>query len=331
MASIDVAEVIWRAKYNTADRDKMAKAGAAMPDGSYPIADRDDLTNAIRAVGRGAGSHNAIRKHIMARAKALGLSSLIPDSWQADGSMADNDGNATRSAPVYFHRNFPLTDIQIQRAGDGRTVEAYAAVFHQEAEIRDHQGHYLEVIDPAAFNRAIGNARPGNGNNAWRVGVFYNHARDLYGNPSADFSKPIGVPVDIHPDGKGLVTVTRYSQTPLADEILELVRDGAIAGQSFTGQIQRSNPEGRNYTSRTGKLTTVKRMQLGLTEYGPTPMPAYEGAGILSVRNLQPAPSGDSGQEPHHQPDDDATDDSPLRRSAREVIRLNRALGVKPS
>ena len=61
----------------------------AMDDGSYPVKDADDLGRAIHAVGRGGASHNAIRKHIMARAKALGLSKEIPDNWNADGSLAE--------------------------------------------------------------------------------------------------------------------------------------------------------------------------------------------------------------------------------------------------
>lgn len=72
----------------TADeRKKAAKAGEAMPDGSYPIRNADDLDKAIRAVGRGGAEHDAIRRHIMKRAKALGLESRIPDGWQANGSL----------------------------------------------------------------------------------------------------------------------------------------------------------------------------------------------------------------------------------------------------
>lgn len=74
-------------KYNAADRKDMANSGAAMPDGSYPIKDAEDLQNAIHAVGRGNADHDAIRKHIMDRAKALGLMSDIPDNWNADGSL----------------------------------------------------------------------------------------------------------------------------------------------------------------------------------------------------------------------------------------------------
>lgn len=81
-----------RAKYNQADRDKMAKEGTAMSDGSYPIADAEDLRKAIRAVGRGGADHDAIRKHVIARAKALNESALIPDNWKSDGSLKETKG-----------------------------------------------------------------------------------------------------------------------------------------------------------------------------------------------------------------------------------------------
>jgi ATP-dependent protease ClpP protease subunit len=76
-------------KYNADDRKRMASSGHAMPDGSYPIADEEDLGNAIHAVGRGGSDHDAIRAHIIKRAEALGLSSRIPDNWNTDGSMKD--------------------------------------------------------------------------------------------------------------------------------------------------------------------------------------------------------------------------------------------------
>lgn len=89
-ASVRPADPVAKAKYNADDRKKMAGSGAAMKDGSYPIADEQDLKNAIHAVGRGSGSHNAIRKHIISRAKSLGKSSLIPDNWNSDGSVKDS-------------------------------------------------------------------------------------------------------------------------------------------------------------------------------------------------------------------------------------------------
>lgn len=190
-------------------------------------------------------------------------------------------------------RAFPLDDIRIlSRAegseySDGRTVEAYAAVFDTETEIVDHEGHYLETIDRAGFNKAIRDAAPAGNRSGWKTKVFYNHAMTLHGTPSERFSVPIGRPLDIKADGRGLLTVTRYNNTPLADEILESIRNGDITGQSFSGRIIRSNPvrSGRSYRpTAAGKLSVVRRLELGLREYGPTPMPAYATADIVGVR-----------------------------------------------
>lgn len=78
-------------KYNAAELAALGKAGKAFknPDGSYsyPIADAEDLSNAIRAVGRGNASHNALRRYIIGRAKALGKASAIPETWNGDGSL----------------------------------------------------------------------------------------------------------------------------------------------------------------------------------------------------------------------------------------------------
>lgn len=54
---------------------------------SYPIGDRDELGKAIHAVGRGGAASSSIRKHIMRQAAKLGASSMIPDTWAADGSL----------------------------------------------------------------------------------------------------------------------------------------------------------------------------------------------------------------------------------------------------
>lgn len=70
--------------FSTEQRRHAERTGAAMPGGRYPIEDAQDLHNAIRAVGRGKGSHAAIRAHIMRRARALGLSDQIPDDWKSE-------------------------------------------------------------------------------------------------------------------------------------------------------------------------------------------------------------------------------------------------------
>lgn len=73
--------------FNTDQRDKMAKKGHALPDGSFPIANEQDLHNAIQAFGR-AKDKAAAKAHIIKRAKALGLTKLLPDGWTAPQKAA---------------------------------------------------------------------------------------------------------------------------------------------------------------------------------------------------------------------------------------------------
>ena len=145
-------------------------------------------------------------------------------------------------------------------------------------------GHYIEVIEPSAFNRAIDHASRARGGFASSVKVLWNHGRDLSGNPSDRFSMPIGVPVHIAAEARGVLTRTRYSETPLADEVLENIRNGSITAQSFVGPIMRSDPQLRrgdqHRPGSDGKLRTVRRTELGLRDYGPVLWPAYSGAEI---------------------------------------------------
>ena len=61
-------------------RDKLAKKGEALPDGSFPIENEADLKNAIQAVGRAKNRGTAVA-HIKKRAAALGLTKMLPESW----------------------------------------------------------------------------------------------------------------------------------------------------------------------------------------------------------------------------------------------------------
>jgi HK97 family phage prohead protease len=182
-----------------------------------------------------------------------------------------------------FARDWTLEGIEILRSGqggDGRTVEAYAAVFDTPTEIKDQHGHYIEDINRAAFNEAVAEG-------IHRAGYFYHHGMTLAGTPSDLGSVPIGSPVLIRPDGKGLLTRSRLNKSALAEATLEAIRNGDITAYSFRGPIKRSNPP-RIPRARPGApLPTVTRMALGLTEYGPTPIPYYADAKILAVRSAQ--------------------------------------------
>ena len=72
---------VFKRDFSTAQRERMAGAGTAMPDGSYPIANRTDLMNAIRSWGRG-GAKPSVKEHIKRRARALGAEDMIPENWK---------------------------------------------------------------------------------------------------------------------------------------------------------------------------------------------------------------------------------------------------------
>lgn len=68
-------------KFGQETRDKYADSAVALPDGSYPIPDKDALRRAIQSIGRAKDPAKA-KAHIKKRAKALGAESMLPDDWK---------------------------------------------------------------------------------------------------------------------------------------------------------------------------------------------------------------------------------------------------------
>lgn len=172
-----------------------------------------------------------------------------------------------------IQRSFAIDDLIVRSDGDGRTVEAYAAVFGEPTEIRDQYGHYYESIDRTAFDGVLKrNVKPA---------VFFNHGRDIFGNPSDKWSAPVAVHRSASTDGRGLRVSSWYVNTPAGDEALELIRSGAVDGFSFSGKPNRS----RTIPAAGDDLPTVVRQELSLAEYGPAVFRAYDGARVLAMRS----------------------------------------------
>jgi hypothetical protein len=81
----EAAEIALKRAFSDDMRTQMAQEGKALPDGSFPISNAEDLKNAISAFGR-AKDKEAAKKHIMKQAKALGQEKLIPASWVTGGA-----------------------------------------------------------------------------------------------------------------------------------------------------------------------------------------------------------------------------------------------------
>lgn len=84
----EAAEIALKRAFTPEQRERMAEEGSALPDGSYPIGNKEDLANAIQAFGR-AKDKAAAKRHIMKRAKALGAESMIPATWVVGSKSAE--------------------------------------------------------------------------------------------------------------------------------------------------------------------------------------------------------------------------------------------------
>jgi HK97 family phage prohead protease len=143
----------------------------------------------------------------------------------------------------------------------------------------DQDGHYNEVLSPSSFERTIQHK----GTN---FGVLFNHARTVDGEPNPLATMPIGVPLEVRADERGVFTATRYLDNPLADQVLDAIKAGAIKAQSFSGRFTksvRSHPEGRGQ----GRLPLITRNEIDMREYGPAVFAAYKDAAILGTRAEQ--------------------------------------------
>ncbi len=84
----EAAELAIKRAFTQERRMELADSGMAMPDGSYPIVTGSDLRNAIQAFGR-AKDKEAAKRHIMKRAKALDMESILPENWKSGSSEKD--------------------------------------------------------------------------------------------------------------------------------------------------------------------------------------------------------------------------------------------------
>src|SRR5499427_5153612 len=109
----------------------------------FPVHDAAHVRDALARAPQSPFGEKAMPK-IRAAAKKFGV------------EVADSSSSSSRTS--LFSRSFRLDDISI-KPGDGRTVDAYAAVFNIPTQVRDQDGEYEEVIDPAAFNRTLEHSR----------------------------------------------------------------------------------------------------------------------------------------------------------------------------
>lgn len=135
---------------------------------------------------------------------------------------------------------------------EGRTFKGYASTYD-----KDLGG---DIIVPGAFAKTLSER-------AVRVKVLWQH------------SEPIGRPLMMREDDKGLYVEAQISKTRLGDEALELMRDGVIDQMS----IGYSVPQGKSEYNQDGNRV-IK--ELNLFEFSAVTFPMNEAAIITGVKSL---------------------------------------------
>ena len=146
--------------------------------------------------------------------------------------------------------NFKTEDVE------GRVFRGYAATWDKD------QGG--DIIAPGAFTKTLGER-------GHKVRVMYNH------------QKLIGKPLNMSEDERGLNVEAKISNTRTGDEVLELMKDGAIDSMSITYSV----PAGKSEWSDELKARILKEIKL--FEFGPVDFAMNEEAIITGVKSIRDA------------------------------------------
>jgi uncharacterized protein len=160
-------------------------------------------------------------------------------------------------------------DISIRADGTGRTVHGIVVPYGQEAEVADVVSgrvvRYRERFLPGAFERdlAARNGRP--------LKLLYQH----------DPNDLLGVSIELREDAAGLYGAFKVSNTARGNDILELLRDGAL--DSFSVSFRPVTPGPKDPIPASG---LVERVKASLRESSLVTFPAYAGALVAGLRGL---------------------------------------------
>jgi hypothetical protein len=148
------AELKIKKMYTQPERDEMAKEGIAMPDGSLPIADADDLKNAVQAFGRAKDKKKA-RAHIMKRARALAEDGLIPENWMS-GVKKSFGENASDEEKAVIDNEFLADLMEFQLLAEEADIKSPSDMAQEEKreyseESREEMAESEEALPDGSY------------------------------------------------------------------------------------------------------------------------------------------------------------------------------------
>jgi len=124
-------------------REKLAREGKALPDGSFPITSAEGVKDAIQAYGRAKpGKRAAVRRHIIKMARKHGVSDVVPEEWKTlSTEIIDEDIKDLRSR---------VASISLEIGDDlGKALAVEAqdkGIYTPKTQPRDEKGKFREVL-----------------------------------------------------------------------------------------------------------------------------------------------------------------------------------------
>jgi len=249
-----------------------AANGWSMLDGSYPIRPLNlggeaDLAAALKQVNSDLGAHDGVRRHIMRRAAAIGLTSRVPADFGNAGNPEPEEVNFAAADGECREVPFELGDVR--SGGDGLTFEGYAAVYDTPTRISGYEGNFDEQIQRGAFRAVAGGRYP--------VLMFEHGKHPLIG------TMPLGRITAAREDSKGLHIAARLTDNWLIQPVGDAVADKAIKGMSFRFTVDKDGETWQTRGRGEPRLRTLTSVTV--PELGPVVFPAYEPT-TASVRSL---------------------------------------------
>jgi HK97 family phage prohead protease len=150
-------------------------------------------------------------------------------------------------------------------AGDGLTLEGYAAVFDEWTEVNDWDGPFMESISRGAFRKTLRERKD-------RVVLQYDH-----GHHPLIGSLPVGQIETLREDAHGLYVKARLHDNWLTEPLRDAISSGAVSGMSF-----RFKPiaEKNEQPTKPNQLPKRTLTEVALYELGPVAFPAYSGTSV---------------------------------------------------
>lgn len=162
---------------------------------------------------------------------------------------------------------------EIRADNESRTIEGYAAMFDQEADL----GFFREVIRKGAFDET----------DMSDVRALFNHDANYVLGRTASGTLSLEI------DDKGLKYRFDAPNTTAGNDLLEMIRRGDISQSSFAFSVQRAK-----WVEEEGKDTNLREIERidRLYDVSPVTYPAYEGTSV-NARSLEDIVSEEHPQD----------------------------------